>query len=256
MMSRYLFSSAFIHASFLALLVFMQGLPNNSGPSFIFDGIEYIKTDGGGHGKTGVSGLQQKFVGQIVSQPPIIKVPDKVGPPKQEMIPKDIWNTERLIPPIREEIKTESQASTQGPKIEPEQNPIVRVGVSPQTVLGGGTYTIGIGKGGIGNGIGDGIGDGNGPGFGFSSYLKILRQRIWSEWAQSIVYGSGDVCVIGLTVSKDGGVSEVRIEKPSGNSTYDDLAMRAIRNASPLPPLPTGFPKSNQRFRIQFRLLE
>src|SRR5258705_303232 len=84
---------------------------------------------------------------------------------------------------------------------------------------------------------------GNGGFGGFGSYLKILRQRIWSEWTQSAVYGTGQVCIVGLTISRAGEVSDIQVEKPSGNSFYDNVAMRAVRNSSPLPPLPSSFSK-------------
>ena len=105
--------------------------------------------------------------------------------------------------------------------------------------------------------MGIGVGDSEGPGFGgFGSYFRIVRQRIWSEWTQSAVYGSNESCIIGFTIMRSGDVTNVKIETPSSNGFYDSVALRAVRNATPLPPLPSTFPADEKRVRIQFRLLE
>jgi len=54
----------------------------------------------------------------------------------------------------------------------------------------------------------------------------------------------------------NGSVSDIKLADGSGNSFYDTIALRAVRNSSPLPPLPHDFPKSSQRFRIKFRLAD
>jgi TonB family protein len=131
------------------------------------------------------------------------------------------------------------------------------LGVSPNTKAGPGGFDFGVpgdGTGGDGRGVGIGFGPGEGGGFGFGGYLSIMRRRIWEEWNQTAVIGNNSTCVVGLTVAKDGDISEIQLEKSSGNGFYDSVAMRAVRNASPLQPLPAGFDK--QRFRIQFKLLE
>ncbi len=100
-----------------------------------------------------------------------------------------MWNTNRSFPSLKK-IKPVKHPIELAPKTPQGQGLITHIGISQETVRGKGAYIIGISKNGLGNGLGDGIGDGNGSGFGFSGYLKILRQRIWSEWAQCIAPAS------------------------------------------------------------------
>jgi len=233
MRPNYFASSALIHVSFLAFLFFLQGwLHPPSGPGHLLK-FEYMGTGGGGNGNAGGGGgPKEKDMGQIVPQPPKIEIPDHAGPSRPKTIPSEEGRPEK------------------------EQSPIVRVGVSKETKPGNGGPLIGPEDGGMGKGVGVGIGDASGNGFGFGSYLFILRQRIWAEWTQSMIFGSNEECVIAMTVFENGRVSRIQLEERSDNPHYDDIAMRAIRNASPLPPLPPNFPKDKQRFRIKFKMLD
>lgn len=258
MRPRYLLSSTFIHISFLAFLFLFQRLkPPSPGPSLIIDGFDYLTIGEGGHGnRGGGGGPTMKQRGQIVLKPPIMKIPKKLGPLQHGTTPDDVWNPHHSNPPSTMKTKETSGPTVPGSKTQEEQSPVTRVGISAETKAGNGGDILGDGEGGFGNGVGVGIGDGDGNGFGFGGYLRIVRQRIWSEWSQSMIYGSGESCVIGLTVYKDGAVSDVQLEKPSSNSIFNEIAMRAIRHASPMPPLPTEFSPAKQRFRIHFMLME
>jgi len=144
-----------------------------------------------------------------------------------------------------------------GEKTQKETSNVIRRGVKSGTQAGAGDFDFGDGTGeGSGLPIGIGLGLGSGPGFGFGSYLNIMRKRIWSEWLQSAILGSHKSCVVALTVEKSGMVRNIKLEESSGDSTFDNVARRAVRNASPLPPLPPGFPKPEQRFRIKFKLVD
>jgi TonB family protein len=128
-----------------------------------------------------------------------------------------------------------------------------RLPVKPQAnaaapAPGGGLKT-GISSGGPGGGAGGGgWGDGSGgPGGGYfphAYYVDLLRNRISSSWYSALVapglkgkYVTGVHFVIG----RDGRVSDLRVERPSGIGSLDLSARRAIENAAPFPPLPNDF---------------
>jgi TonB family protein len=46
--------------------------------------------------------------------------------------------------------------------------------------------------------------------------------------------------IIAIRIAKDGQIEEMQFEKRSGNPYLDESALRAIKKANPLPPLPPG----------------
>ena len=56
-----------------------------------------------------------------------------------------------------------------------------------------------------------------------------------------------------VVVNRDGSVSNLQVEKRSGNSFFDEAAVRAVKKASPLPPLPETFAGGQLEFTISFR---
>lgn len=254
-MNRYLASSAGVHVTLLLLILFSPWF-RSSRDVIMVEGFDFLGTGGGGDGTMG-GGPKPQQMGQVVPQPVKVPVPAKPAPIQKQTVAEDAWKVKdaQEIKPVKEPPKQESNVEV-GEKTQAETSNIIRRGVGPNTVAGDG-YDFGGSGTGKGPGMGIGFGPGEGGGFGgFGGYLKALRQRIWSEWTQSAVIGSNQSCVVGLTVARNGEISNIKVEEPSGNSFYDSVALRAVRNSSPLPPLPSSFPKSEQRFRIKFRLLE
>ena len=86
------------------------------------------------------------------------------------------------------------------------------------------------------------LGPGNGMGGGvvrppeFFIYFNVLKNHVYQNWRWP---GSQTrVASIRFSIAEDGTVSDVRIERSSGDSYYDDLAYRAILKANPVPPPP------------------
>ena len=114
----------------------------------------------------------------------------------------------------------------------------------------------GAGGGPAGSGDGSGGGGGNGPGGGYfphAYYVDLLRNRISSSWYSSLVapglkgkYVTGVHFIIG----RDGRISDLQVERPSGIASLDLSARRAIENAAPFAPLPNDF--SSQYLVVHF----
>jgi TonB family protein len=67
-------------------------------------------------------------------------------------------------------------------------------------------------------------------------YYALITQKIWNEWICLNCESEDFEVVISFHINKDGSVGSLRVVRSSGNSFYDNSAMKAIRKASPLPP--------------------
>jgi protein TonB len=103
---------------------------------------------------------------------------------------------------------------------------------------------------GTGTGTGKGSGTGSGSGiklddesFRFAYYLEVLRERIGYTWAPPMLFGVKNevVATVYFKIARDGSISDEKIEKTSDQELFDRAALRAIKLADPLPPLPAGF---------------
>jgi TonB family protein len=94
------------------------------------------------------------------------------------------------------------------------------------------------------------------PNFEFPYYLKLVQGKIGSFWSPPDV-GAADASlevVIAFRLDASGKVTEVVVEKRSGNNYFDQAAMRAVYMANPLPPLPKGFTDPDLKIHFSFLL--
>ncbi len=85
-------------------------------------------------------------------------------------------------------------------------------------------------------------------------YYTVIWSRIKKGWAfpQGILPGDMLETVIDATILRSGAVTDVNFVKRSGNRFFDDAALKAIRKASPFPPLPAWISGSSLDVRIGF----
>jgi colicin import membrane protein/protein TonB len=124
-----------------------------------------------------------------------------------------------------------------------------------------------------GSGTGSGAGAGSGSGVfstgGFpggspgrssvleaklNDYYSMIWAKIKQEWTlpQNLPKDKLDLeAIIVVIIEKDGKVQKSYFEKKSGNTLYDQMAMRAIKKAEPFPPIPKEF--SDEPFEIGIR---
>jgi colicin import membrane protein len=75
-------------------------------------------------------------------------------------------------------------------------------------------------------------------------YYNMIWQRIRSVWVlpEEALRGQKNLeTIIAIRISRDGEIEDIQFEKKSGNAYLDESALRAIKKANPLPPLPPGF---------------
>jgi len=89
-------------------------------------------------------------------------------------------------------------------------------------------------------------------------YYSIVWSKIKAQWAlpEGILPKDNFVAVIGVKVLRNGTVADLDFEKKSGNTYFDESAMKAIKKASPLPALPDWIKGSNIELGIRFHSSE
>ncbi|MBI3210334.1 MAG: TonB C-terminal domain-containing protein [Candidatus Solibacter usitatus] len=107
-------------------------------------------------------------------------------------------------------------------------------------------------------GGGVGVGQGNPFGTRLGWYVDLIRIRIGQQWrTQDVEAGltSAPVVIVVFDIQRNGDITNAKIVQTSGNYSLDNSALRAIRDASPLAPLPPEFDRksANVEFQFQFK---
>jgi TonB family protein len=79
------------------------------------------------------------------------------------------------------------------------------------------------------------------PDFVYGYYVEQMLAMIGSNWTRPAVEEDTEM-TIHFRIHSNGELSELEIVTPSGHSSFDLAGLRAVRLASPLPPLPRSFP--------------
>ena len=81
-------------------------------------------------------------------------------------------------------------------------------------------------------------------------YLVQMVQRIRQNWNPK--QGAGGEPVVKFTIRRDGMLTNVEVEKPSGQDLLDLEARRAVLKTMQLPPLPREFTESSLTVHLTF----
>ena len=81
--------------------------------------------------------------------------------------------------------------------------------------------------------------------FAFAYYLGQVRRIIAGNWTAPAGVPAGTQVVVRFRIGRDGSVRDARVETGSGNSWFDQSALRAVAITRRLPPLPEGYGASD-----------
>jgi TonB family protein len=113
-----------------------------------------------------------------------------------------------------------------------------------------------VAAGSVVTGAGSGSGLLNASLFKFPFYLKNIENKISGQWSPPPVLLQEEIvgAIVQFNVTRRGSIESVEIEKSSGNSQFDQAALRAVYNANPLPPLPEGLSEDPLKVHFSFTL--
>ncbi len=91
-----------------------------------------------------------------------------------------------------------------------------------------------------------------------NAYYALIWSRIKGQWAlpQGILPRENIEAIIQARILKNGAVTDLGFEKRSGNRYFDESAMRAVKKASPFPPLPAWIKDGSIEIGIRFHSSE
>ncbi len=91
-----------------------------------------------------------------------------------------------------------------------------------------------------------------------NAYYSLIWSRIRGKWTlpQGILPRENIEAVIQAKILRSGAVVDLNFEKRSGNRYFDESAMKAIKKASPFPPLPDSIRDNNIAIGIRFHSKE
>jgi colicin import membrane protein len=91
-----------------------------------------------------------------------------------------------------------------------------------------------------------------------NAYYSLIWSRIRGKWTlpQGILPRENIEAIIQAKILRNGTVVDLSFEKRSGNRYFDESAMKAIKKASPLPPLPDSIRGNNMEVGIRFHSTE
>src|SRR5262249_17312342 len=75
--------------------------------------------------------------------------------------------------------------------------------------------------------------------FPYAYYLRQVAGKVREKWDAKALPGQQPAVI--FEIERDGRVNQARIDKSSGNSLYDQVAIQAVNDAGPFPPLPEEF---------------
>ncbi len=92
--------------------------------------------------------------------------------------------------------------------------------------------------------------DNDGSNVDFAPYMAAMKKAIQAKWVSPKGFDKKKVVAV-FSILRDGRITEAELIESSGSAEIDKSAMQALKDASPLAPLPKGAPKHVQ-IRYQF----
>jgi len=87
-------------------------------------------------------------------------------------------------------------------------------------------------------------------------FFSVVRNKIMQEWVipENLIEDVYSLeAIVNFTIYRDGHISNVYLEKSSGNKYFDESVIRAVKKSAPFPPFPASIRKNSIEIGIRFR---
>jgi len=89
--------------------------------------------------------------------------------------------------------------------------------------------------------------------FPYPWYITQVRNSLWSEWEKRRPAGNVLTVIVTFAIARDGRVKNLKVERSSGDDSFDFSAKSSVLNAGPFAPLPMLFEKDELTVTLEFR---
>ena len=169
-------------------------------------------------------------------KPPRIEEPKPVAPPKAE--PAPVTTT---TPPPKNAVPTSAFGRSTKPGADV---PVPPPAPAPAPAATSTAPAIAVGGSGV-TGI-------EGGDFPYTLYIERMQTLIGQKWFRPQVV-EGTETTVYFRIQRDGTIRDAKTETTSNNGTFDRAALRAVLEASPLPPLPFAYNGNYLGVHLKFR---
>jgi len=174
-----------------------------------------------------------------VAPPPVVAKKVTIPEPIAEA-PKPVVKSEPKTVPLSPFGKSTKKGSETPPAPHP-QPPAPQAAAKPGVISG--AVDIPIGSAGVTGIEGD---------FPYTIYIDRMKTLIGQRWLRPQA-APGITATVSFAIDRDGTIRDAKNEILSGNGTFDRAALRAVLEASPLPPLPFGYNGTYLGVHLTFR---
>ena len=96
--------------------------------------------------------------------------------------------------------------------------------------------------------------DSDGSNVDFDPYMATMKKTIQAKWVSPKGFDQKKVVAV-FAILRDGRITEAELVESSGSAEIDKSALQALKDASPLAPLPKGAPKQVQiRYKFDYKV--
>ena len=89
--------------------------------------------------------------------------------------------------------------------------------------------------------------------FPYPWYITQVRNSLWSEWEKRRPVGTVRGTMVSFAIARDGKIKNLKVQKSSGDDSFDFAAKSAVINAGPFPPLPMLYEKDELTVTVEFK---
>ena len=275
-LSKWLFFSLLLHGALILALFVVPFLPSGDRPSYPVYTVDLV-----GGEKIGRNNLGTELVPSSVPKAAPKKTAEEIPPPpaqetKQETKKEKPKPVEKETPPeekvaLKEAIKkepkkeptkdTRSESKTEESALDRVRERLIQSAVDRaksrtegnQQPSKGDVISSGSGEGEGASALGQG-GRGGGvvKGMEFIIYQNRMLSSIKDNWAW-VGQKSNLKVVVHFSIKDNGEITGLKIVQPSGDPSYDESVLRAVKKSSPLPPPPESSRKDFADVELTFR---